>query len=103
MLFTTFSLQLPGNKYKVNCVASTPEPALRFRQDKINHVIEKTGEHDISQHFACFREKGDATTVATFCSVTLLLVHKNNVGIFLLLWETFSGPAVKDKSMQPSV
>ena len=76
---------------------------MRSRQDKINYVLEKTGEHDFSQHFACNREKGNATTVATFCSVTLLLVYKNNVGIFPLLWETFSGPAVKDKIMQPSV
>ena len=103
MLFTTFFLQLPGNKYHVNCAASAPEPALRFRQDKINQVLEKTGEHDFSQHFAGYREKGDATTVVTFCSVTLLLVYKNNVGIFPLLWETFSRPAVKDKIMQPSV
>ena len=103
MLFTTFLLQLPGNKYHVNCAVSVPEPALRFKQDKINHVREKTGEHDFSQHFACYREKGDATTVATFCSVTILLVYKNNVGIFSLLWETFSGSAVKDKIMQPSV
>ena len=103
MLFTTFFLQLPCNKYHVNCAASTPEPALRFRQDKINYVLEKTGEHDFSQHFACYREKGDATTVSTFRSVTTWLVYKNNVGIFSLVWETFSGPAVKDKIMQPSV
>ena len=102
MLFTSFLLQLPGNKYHVNCAASAPEPALRFRQDKINHVPEKTGEHDFSLHFACYRDKGDATTVATFCSVTLLLVHKNNGGIFSLLWETYNGPTVKDKIMQPS-
>ena len=98
MLFTTFFLLLPGNKY-VNCAASALEPTLRFRQDKINHVLEKTGEHDFSQHFACYREKGDAT----FCSVTNLLVYKNNVGIFPLLWETCSGPAVKDEIMQPFV
>ena len=103
MLFTTFFLQLLGNKYNVNCAASTPEPALRFRQDKIKHVLEKTGEHDFSQHFACYREKGNAMTVATFCSVTPLLVYRNNVGIFPLLWETFSGPAVKDEIVQPSV
>ena len=60
-------------------------------------------EHDFSQHFACYREKGDATTVATFCSVTLLLVYNNNVDIFPLLWETLSGQAIKDKMMQPSV
>ena len=96
-------MQLPDNKYHVNCAASAPEPSLRFRQDKINHVLEKTDEHDFSQYFACYREKGDATTVATFCSVTRLLVYKNNVGIFSLLWETTSGPAVKDKIMQPSV
>ena len=66
-------------------------------------MLDKTGEHYFSQHFACFREKGDVTTVATFCSVTHLLVYKNNVGIFPLLWETFSGPSVKDKIMQPSV
>ena len=70
---TTFFLQLPGNKYHVNCAAFTPEPALRFRQDKINDVLEKTGEHDLSQHFACYREKGYATTVATFCSVAMLI------------------------------
>ena len=69
----------------------------------INYVLEKTGEHDFSQHFACYREMGDATTVATFCAVTLLLVCKNNVGIFQLMWERFSGPAVKDKIMQPYV
>ena len=66
-------------------------------------MLEKTGEHDFSYHFACNRDKGNATTVATFCSVTLLLVYKNNVGIFPLLWETLSGPAVKDEIMQPSV
>ena len=96
MLFTFF-LQLPGNKYHVNYAA------LRLRQDKINNMLEKTGEHDFSQHFACYGVKGDAKTVATFCSVILLLVYKNNVGIFPLLWETFSGPAVKDKIIQPSV
>ena len=99
MLFTTFFLQLPGNKYHINCVASTREPALRFRQDKINYVLEKTGEHDFGQHFALYREKGDATTVASFSSVTLLHVYKDNVGIFPLLWETYNGPAVKDKIM----
>ena len=103
MLFTPFFLQLPGNKYHVDCAASAPEPALRFRHDKINHVHEKTGEHDFNQHLACYGKKGDATTVATICSVTLLLVYKNNVGIFPLLWETFSGPTVKNKIMQPSV
>ena len=103
MLFMTFFLQLPGSKYHVNCAASAQEPALRIRQDKINHVLEKNGEREFSQHFACFRGKGDVTTVAIFCSVTLLLVCKNNVGIFPLLWETLSGPAVKDKIMQPSV
>ena len=41
-------LQLPCDKYHVNCAASTPEPALRFRQDKINYVLEKTGEYDFS-------------------------------------------------------
>ena len=96
-------LLLLGNKYHINCAASTPEPALRFRQDKINYVLEKTGEHDFSQHFACTGEKGDATTVSTFCEVIPLLAYKNNVCIFPLLWETFSGPAVKDKIMQPSV
>ena len=89
-------MQLPDNKYHVNCAASTPEPALRFRQDKINYVLEKTGEHDLSQHFACNREKGNSTTVATFCSVPLLFVNKNNVGIFPLLWVKFGRPAVKD-------
>ena len=82
MLFTTFFLQLTGNKYHINCAASTSEPALRFRQDKINYVLENTGEHDFNEHFTCYREKRNATTVATFCSVTLLLVYKNNVGIF---------------------
>ena len=94
MLFTTFFLQLPGKKYNVNCAAPTPKHALRFTQDKIYNVLKMTGEHDFSQYFASCREKGDATTVATFCSVTLLLVCKNNAGIFPLLWETLSGPAV---------
>ena len=40
------------------------------------------GEHDFGQHFACHREKGDATTVATFISVTLLRIYEDNVGIF---------------------
>ena len=66
-------------------------------------MLEKIGEHDFSQHIACYREKVNATTVATFCSVRLLLVYKNNASIFPLLWETFGGPAVKDKIMQPSV
>ena len=57
MLFAKFFLQLPGNKY-INCAAYTPEPALRFKQDKINHVLEKTGERDFSQHIACYRENG---------------------------------------------
>ena len=52
------------------------------------------------RYFACHREKGNATTAVTFYSVTLLLVYKNNVGITLLLWETFDGAAVKDKIMQ---
>ena len=91
------------NEYHVNCAASAPEPALIFRQDKMNNVLEKTGEHDFRHHFACYGEKGDSTTVATFCSVNLLLVYKNNVGIFPLLWETISGPAHMDKIMQPSV
>ena len=103
MLFTKFFLQLPGKKYNVNCAASAPVPALRLRQDKINYVLEKSGEHDFGQYFACYREKGDATTVATFCSFTLFLVYKINVGIFPLLWESFSRPAVDDKIMQPSV
>ena len=101
MLFTIFFLQLPGSKYYVNC--ATTEAALRFRQDKINQVLEKKGEHDISKQFACSRDNGNATTVAIFCSVTILLVHKNNVGIFPFMWKTFSGPAVKDKIMLPSV
>ena len=79
------------------------QPALRFWQDKITHVLEKKGEYDFSQNFACCREKGDATTFATFCSVTNLHLFKNNVCIFPLLFETFGGPAVKDKIMQPSV
>ena len=99
----TFFLSLPGNKYHVNCAASAPEPTLRFRQDKINNVQEKTGEHDFCLHFACYGEKGDATTVATFCSVTLLPAYKNNVGIFPLMCVTLSGPAVKDKIMLSSV
>ena len=48
-------------------------------------------------------ELGRALEYANVCdcvSVTLLLVYKNNVGIFILL---ISGPAVKDKIMQPSV
>ena len=65
MLFTTFFLQFPGNEYHVNCVASATESALRFKQDKINNVFGKTGWHTFCQHIACYREKGDATTVAT--------------------------------------
>ena len=98
----TFFLQLPVNKHHINCAASTPEPAFRFRQDKINYVLEKTHEQNFGQHFASYREKGDAMTVAAFCSVTLLFVYNNNVGIFPLLLETLSGPAVKDKIMQHS-
>ena len=98
-----FFRQLPGIKYHVNCAASSPEPALRFRQDNIYNVLKKMGEHDFSPHFACHCVKGDATTVVTFCSVTFSLVHMNNVGIFQFLWETLSGPAVRDKIMQPSV
>ena len=60
---------------------------------KINNVLKNTGEHDFSQHFACYSGKEDAT----FCSITILLVHKNNVGIFPFQWETPSEPAVKDK------
>ena len=37
MLFMTFFLQLPCNKYHVNCAASTPEPAteIQARQDQL--------------------------------------------------------------------
>ena len=103
MLLTAFLRQLQGNKYHVICAASTPEPVLRFRQDKIYSLLQETGEHDLSQHFASQREKGDATTVSTFRSVTILHVHRNNVGIFSLLWQTFSGPESKDNIMQPYV
>ena len=41
-------LAVAGQQYHINCAASTPEPTLRFRQDKINYVLEKTGEHDFS-------------------------------------------------------
>ena len=51
-------------------------------------MLEKTDEHCFSQHVASYREKGDATTVVTYCSVTILLVYMNNVGIFQLLWVT---------------
>ena len=85
MLFTTFFQQLTGNKYHVTCAASAEEPALKFGQDKINNVLEMTGVHGFSQHVASHREKGDVTTVATYCSVTILLVYMNNVGIFQLL------------------
>ena len=64
-------------------------------------MLQETGEHDFGQHFAFHREKGDATTVATSCSVTLLSVYKNNGGIFSLLWETLGGPSVKHKVVQP--
>ena len=103
MLFTTFFLQLPGNKYHVNNSASAPVPALKFWQDKINNVLVKTGEHDLRQHIVCYREKRDDRTVATFCSVTLLLAYKNNVGILSFMWETLSGPSVMDNVMQLSV
>ena len=63
-------------------------------------MLQETGEHDLSQNFSCHREKADATTVATFCLVTLLIAYKNNVGISPLLWETLGGPEVKDKIMR---
>ena len=88
---------------QISCPASTSEPALIFRQDKIKNVLKKTGEHDFSQHYACYRSKGDVTTAFTFSSVTHMLVYKNNVGNFPLLFEAPSGQAVKDKIMQPSV
>ena len=59
-------------------------------------MLQEMGEHDFSQHIACHSEKGDATTVATVCSVTLLLVCEDNVGIFSLLQATLRRPAVKD-------
>ena len=37
-------------------------------------MFQEIGEHDIGHHFALCREKGDATTVATFCLVTNLCV-----------------------------
>ena len=88
MLFMTFFMQLPGNEYHVNCVASAPEPALRFRQDKINNALEKTGEHDFRQHFACFREKVDATTVATFCSVIFCLYTRIKLPFSIAVGDT---------------
>ena len=74
-----------------NCAAYAPKTALRFRH--------KIYMHDICQHFDCHTEKGDATTVATFCSITLLLVYKNIVGAFPLVWATLGRPAVKDKDI----
>ena len=74
--------------------------ALRLRQDKIYSMLQETGEHDFSQHFPCHREKGDATTVATFCLVTFLLVYKDNVDIFSLLLKTLGGTAVNNEIVQ---
>ena len=65
----------------------------------IYSMPQETVEHDFGQHFACHRDKGDATTFATFCSLCLLLVYKNNADIFPLLSETLGGPTVKDKIM----
>ena len=99
MLLMTFFLQLPGNKYHVNCAA--PMPEITLRQDKICHMLQETDERAFGQHFACHREMADATTVATFCSVTLFLLYKKNDGIFQILWETLGGPAVRKKIMLP--
>ena len=63
----------------------------------------ETSERDFGLHFACHTDKGDVTTVTAFCSVTLLLVHMNNVDIFPLLFDSLGGPAVTDKTMQPPV
>ena len=63
-------------------------------------MLQETCEQKVGQHYACHRENGDATTVATFCSVTLLLVYKNNFGIFPLLPESHGVPAVKGKILQ---
>ena len=89
MLLTTFFLQLLSSKYHVICAVSMPETALTFRQALIYDMLQEEDEHDFGQQFACYREKRDATIVVTFCSVTLLLVYMDNVGIVPLLWETF--------------
>ena len=65
------------------CVRVGTRNEILARQDQQRAPEEV--EHDFSQHFACYREKGDATTLATFCSDTLLLVYKNNVDIIPLL------------------
>ena len=39
-------------------------------------------------------------TVATFCSVTHLLLYKDNVKMFPLLWVTLGGLAFRDKIAQ---
>ena len=83
------------------CVHAGTRIEIQARQ--VQPRAREDGEHDFILHFACYREKGDATTVATFCSVTLLLVCKNDVGIFSLLREALSGSAVRKKMMQPSV
>ena len=70
-------------------------------QDKMHNMLQETGENDFGQHFACNREKGDATTVAIFCSVSFLLEYNDNVGIFPLLWEKLGVPINKDKIVQP--
>ena len=81
MLSTTFFLQLPGNKYHVNCVASTPEPALRFGQDKIYNVLKKTDEHDVSQHIDCHIEMGELprllphSALSPFCSYARIMLE----------------------------
>ena len=46
-------------------------------------------------------ERREMPRLATFCLVNLLLVYKDNVGIFPLLGKTLSGPTLKDKIMQP--
>ena len=95
--------QLLGNKYYVNCAASMPEPALRFRQDNIYNVLKETGEHDFGQHIASYKREGRCHDCCHILLSHPFTCMQNNVGIFPLLRETLSGPAVKDKIMPPSV
>ena len=58
-------LPVAGTKYII-CAASSRKTSLRLMQHKVYNVLMETGRHDFGQHFACHREKGDATAVATF-------------------------------------
>ena len=64
-------------------------------------MLQETGEHDLWSAHCLSQREVDATSAAKICSVNLLLVYKNNFGIYPLLRETCGGPTDKDDFMLP--